>query len=384
MEADDPIKPIRSENDHSNALAEIERLFDARPGAPECDRLEVLSVLVADYERRFAPLPEPDPIELLTFAMKAQGRTQTDLARLLGSRSRASEVLNRKRGLTPEMAARLSKAWSLPLELLSAPYAPNGGSKRTASRAVIAVFAFLAFASMSAGGLFWSYSRDLPGVEALAAYAPKDATRYGPDGKLAEFRKYVPLSQIPPHVVNAFLAAEDKNYYAHHGFSVPGIVRAAARNMRGASSGRRLEGAATITQQLAKTLFLAGERPSLGRKVKEIILARRLETAFSKDRILELYLNEIYMGAAAWGVGAAAECYFGKKLAEVSVAEAAYLAALAKAPNAFRLDAADNLAPARDRRDWVLARMADDGLITAAAARFARTEPLKSASLQGP
>jgi penicillin-binding protein 1A len=177
-------------------------------------------------------------------------------------------------------------------------------------------------------------------------------------------------------VVLAFLAAEDQDYYGHHGYSIAGILRASIHNARNPRAAK-LEGGATISQQLAKNLFLAGQEPSLARKVKEIVLSRRIEAALSKDRILELYLNQIYFGGAAWGIAAASEQYFGKEPLELSIAEAAYLAALPKAPNNYRLDVADNLERAKERRDWVLARMADDGLITAAAAQVAQAEQLK-------
>jgi penicillin-binding protein 1A len=383
MSAADPMKPIRSAADHRAALEEIDRLFQAESGTAEADRLEVLAVLVADYERKLRSLPPPDPVELLTFAMQAQGRSQADLAGVLGSRSRASEVLNRRRRLSGEMAARLSREWSLPLELLSAPYAVSKDGKRGMARGGMAAAVVAVFLGLSVGGVYWSYARDLPSVEALAAYTPPNVARHGADGQLLEYRKYAPLSEIPPHVVKAFLAAEDENYYGHPGYSLSAILRAAAHGLqRVAVSGaggdaKSPEGAATITQQLAKNVFLAGQSPSLGRKVKEVILAHRIEGALSKDRILEIYLNQIYLGGAAWGIGAAAEQYFGKDLADLSVAEAAYLAALPKAPNAYRLDASENRDRAKIRRNWVLARMADDGLITAAAAQFAQGEPLQ-------
>jgi penicillin-binding protein 1A len=228
-------------------------------------------------------------------------------------------------------------------------------------------------------------------VEALASYTPPDMARHGEDGRLLEYRKFAPLSEIPPHVVKAFLAAEDENYYGHQGYSLSAMLRAAAHGVRrlivsgyaGGEAGKKPEGAATITQQLAKNVFLAGQPPSLGRKMKEVILARRIEGALGKDRILEIYLNQIYLGGSAWGIAAAAEQYFGKELADLSVAEAAYLAALPKAPNVYQLDASENRDRAKNRRDWVLARMADDGLITAAAARFAQGEPLQPGTRKG-
>lgn len=377
MSAGKPVKPVRTAEDHRAALEEISRLFGAAPGTPEADRLEVLVILAADYEHRHYRLADPDPVELLTFAMRAQGRTQADLAQVLGSRSRASEVLNRRRHLSADMVDKLATAWGLPAKLLSVPYAVSGGGlKRAAVRGAAVLTLILGLGASAAGGLLWTYGRNLPDTSAIASYTPPDIVRFAPDGKLAEVRKFTPLNAIPPHVVKAFLAAEDQDYYDHHGFSVTAILRASVHTASHSGTGRKPEGGATITQQLAKNLFLSGEPPSLARKVKEIVLARRIEAALTKDRILELYLNCIYFGGSAWGIRAGAEQYFGRPPSELTVAEAAYLAALPKAPNAYRLDVRDNIARAKERRDWVLARMADDGLITVTAARMAQSESL--------
>ncbi|WP_137390572.1 transglycosylase domain-containing protein [Rhodoligotrophos defluvii] len=373
---DKAVRPIRSEADYRAALAEIDELFAAEPGSTEADRLEVLCILVAEYERKTHPVAPPDPVEFLSFAMRAQGRTQADLAEVLGSRSRASEVLSRKRHLSADMIAKLSERWSLPRDLLSAPYAIATGARQAARRAFAAAVIVLAVATAGIGGVFWSYGRELPSMAEITHYTPPELARYDADGRLVEYRRFVPLSQIPPHVVKAFLAAEDQDYYAHAGYSLPAIMRAAMQNLAGVGSGRKPSGGSTITQQLAKNLVLTGEAPSLDRKIKELILASRLERALSKDRILELYLNQIYFGGHAFGIAAAAQQYFGKRPDELSIAEAAYLAALPKAPNHYRLDVADNRARAKERRDWVLRRMADDGLITVSAAHFAQAEPL--------
>jgi penicillin-binding protein 1A len=368
-----PLKPIRNQEQHRSALAEIDRLFGAPPGSDEADRLEVLCVLVADYERKVHSLPAPDPVEVLSLAMQMQGRSQADLAELLGSRSRASEVLNRRRHLSADMIGKLVDAWHLPREPLSVPYTVTGGIKRAAMRgaAVLGVAFFLMAAAV--GGVFWTYGRDVPSTAAIAEYTPPDLKRYGEDGRLVEYRNFVALASLPPHVVKAFVAAEDQDYFAHDGYSIRAILRAMVGNVT--SSGKP-SGASTITQQLAKNVLLAGQAPSLSRKVKEIILARRIEAALDKDRILELYLNQIYFGGHAYGIAAAAEQYFGRSPADLSVAEAAYLAALPRAPNHYRLDLPNNRERAKERRDWVLTRMADDGLITVSAAHYARAEPL--------
>jgi penicillin-binding protein 1A len=374
--ADGRLKPIRTPEEHRAALTEIDRLFGSAPGTPEGDRLEVLAILIADYERKNHPMTAPDPITFLSVAMDAQGRSQADLARLLGSRSRASEVLNRRRHLTAEMIARLVNEWKLPAAILSAPYAVTGGVRRAVMRGAAAVAVLAMVLTAGTGLTLWAYSRDLPSAADLASYTPADLAITDAGGQIVKLRRFAPLSAIPAHVVKAFLAAEDQDYYAHSGYSLAAMVRAAMQNLAQAGQGKKPAGAATITQQLAKNLYFADQPPSLARKAKEVVLAWRIEQALPKSRILELYLNEIYFGGKVWGIVAAAQHYFGKEPADLSVAEAAYLAALPKAPNQYRLDVAANIGRATERRNWVLARMADDGLITATAAEFARQEAL--------
>ena len=370
------VKPIKTDEAHRAALAEVDTLFGATPGTSEADRLEVLCILVADYERKMHPIAPPDPVEFLNLSMQAQGHTQADLARVLGSRSRASEVLGRRRHLSPDMIEKLSEAWDLPTATLSAPYRISGRIKRTAIRGVAALGVILALGIATVGGLFWSYGRNLPDTAALASYTPPNVERYSAAGKLVEYRRFVPLSEIPLHVMKAFVSAEDRDYYDHSGYSMPAIIRAALQNIVRIGTGRKLNGAATITQQLAKNILLAGQSPSIERKIKEIVLASRIEGALSKERILELYLNQVYFGGHAYGIAAAAQQYFGKAPSDLSMAEAAYLAALPKAPNNYRLDVPTNQSRAKKRRDWVLDRMADDGMITVSAAHLARAEPL--------
>jgi len=381
MTAPAAIKPIRTDAEHRAALAEIETLFDAAPGTEAADRLEVLTILVAAYEQKQHPIEAPDPVAVLDFAMRAQGRTQADLAALLGSRSRASEVLNRRRALTRDMIDKLATAWGVPADLLSAAYPVRAGmpgalKRGLAATAVVAVLGTAALAG-TIGGMVWAYGDSLPSTAELADYVPADMRRYDESGRLAAYRRFVPLSAIPAHVVGAFLAAEDQDFYAHDGYDVWAMVRAAGQNLM--HPGSKPAGASTITQQLAKNLLLPGKPPSFERKTQEVLLARRIEAALSKERILELYLNEIYFGGRAYGIAAAAEQYFHKRPADLTVAEAAYLAALPKAPNHYRIDVAENRDRAKTRRDWVLGRMADDGFITVSAATFARAEPLTSA-----
>ena len=229
-------------------------------------------------------------------------------------------------------------------------------------------------AGMVVGSIFWRYGQDLPDVATLASYRPPSVERTDEAGRVVERREFVPLEQIPAHVAKAFLAAEDQDFYAHEGYSVRAILRAMGQNV---TTRRDVpSGASTITQQVAKNVLLTGQARSIERKVKEIILARRIEDTLSKNRILELYLNQIYFGGSAFGVEVAAREYFGKSVRDLSIAEAAYLAALPKGPNDYRLDIADNRERARERRNRVLTRMAEDGFITVSAAQFARAEPL--------
>ena len=228
------------------------------------------------------------------------------------------------------------------------------------------------------------YARGLPDYGYLLDYQPPVVSRaYAGDGRLlAEFasekRIFVPVAAIPERVKQAFLSAEDQNFYAHEGVDITAIVRAMVGNLRarfGGGEGSGLQGGSTITQQVAKNFLLTNER-SLERKIREAILARRIEQAMGKDRILELYLNEIYLGRGAYGVAAAALEYFGKPMETLTVDEAAFLAALPKAP--ARYDPERRPTMARARRDWVLGRMVEDGYITADEAAAAQVRPLKT------
>lgn len=241
------------------------------------------------------------------------------------------------------------------------------------------VFLVAIAAAGGVGYMFWHYGRDLPDFRQLADYTPDVMTRiYAGDGRLVteyaiEKRVFVPYNAIPKVVVNAFISAEDQRFFEHPGVDVMGVLRAAVTNVKYVGSGRRPVGASTITQQVAKNFLLTNE-VSFARKVKEAILAMRIEQAFTKDHILELYLNEIYLGRGSYGVAAAAMNYFDKSLDELSIAEVAYLAALPKAPNNYNPARYPEAALAR--RNWVIGRMAEDGRITAADADRAAAEPL--------
>src|SRR5438093_3462661 len=232
----------------------------------------------------------------------------------------------------------------------------------------------------AAAGLLWHYSQSLPDYSQLQDYEPAVMTRvHAADGSLlAEYarerRLYIPVQAVPKLVINAFVAAEDKNFYEHGGIDFSGITRAAVLYIQQYGSGRRPQGASTITQQVAKNFLLTNE-VSFSRKIKEALLAMKIERAFSKERILELYLNEIYLGMGAYGVAAASLLYFDKSVHELSVAEAAYLAALPKAPNNYH--PFRQRERALERRNYVIDRMAEDHYISAQEADKAKKEPLK-------
>ncbi len=241
------------------------------------------------------------------------------------------------------------------------------------------VIVFLTVSAVAAY-ILWQFSQDLPDYEALANYEPKVMTRlHANDGRLiAEYareeRLYVPIETVPEGVVHAFVSAEDKNFFEHGGIDLPAIMRAAVTNIRNYMNNRRMVGASTITQQVAKNFLLSNER-SLERKVKEAMLAIRMERAFDKAKILELYLNEIYFGIGSYGIAAASLNYFAKELHELEIHEAAYLAALPKAPNNYH--PFRDTQRAIDRRNWVIDQMQENGYISAEQAEAAKSRGLE-------
>ncbi|VIO72575.1 Penicillin-binding protein 1A [Bradyrhizobium ivorense] len=228
-------------------------------------------------------------------------------------------------------------------------------------------------------GAFWHFSKDLPDYSQLQNYEPPVMTRiHAADGALLgeyakERRLYLPIQAVPKLVINAFLAAEDKNFYEHGGVDYTGMARAGVAYIQNFGSNRRPQGASTITQQVAKNFLLTNE-VSFTRKIKEALVAMRIEKAYSKDKILELYLNEIYLGLGAYGIAAASLVYFDKSVNELSVSEAAYLAALPKMPAS--LHPVRNRARAIERRNYVIDRLQENGWITQGDAEKARKEPL--------
>jgi penicillin-binding protein 1A len=235
--------------------------------------------------------------------------------------------------------------------------------------------------SAGAGYVLWNASKDLPDYESLASYEPPVMTRiHAHDGSLiAEYarerRIFVPINTIPKRIIAAFLSAEDSRFYEHGGLDMQGIARAVFKLVENKIQGgdRRTEGASTITQQVAKNFLLTSDR-TIDRKIKEAILAIRIERAYSKDKILELYLNEIYLGIGAYGVAAAGLAYFNKELKDLTVEEAAYLAALPKAPNNYHPFRQKQRAT--ERRNWIIGQMAENGYITDEEAKEAKATDL--------
>ena len=230
-----------------------------------------------------------------------------------------------------------------------------------------------------AAGLFWHFSKDLPDYSQLQDYEPPVMTRvHATDGALVaeyarERRLYLPIQAIPKLVLHAFIAAEDKSFYDHGGLDFSGIARAGLLLVQNYGSGKRPQGASTITQQVAKNFLLTNEA-SFERKIKEALLALKIERTYSKDKILELYLNEIFLGFSSYGVAAASLLYFDKSVHELTPAEAAYLAALPKGPN--------NYHPFRqreraiERRNYVLDRMVEDNYLKREEGEKSKKEPL--------
>ena len=220
---------------------------------------------------------------------------------------------------------------------------------------------------VSVVGVLWTYSNDLPDYKFLTNYKPPVSSKvYSGNGDLvADFSKekrvFVPFNSIPKKVVNAFLSAEDKNFFSHPGVDAKGVLRAVINNVSNILSSKRLEGASTITQQVAKNFLLTNE-VSLNRKIKEAILAFRIERALSKERILELYLNQIYLGSGAYGVAAASLEYFDKSIRDLNYSEAALLAALPKAPSKY--NPYKNPKIAKFRRNLVLKNLLENNYLT--------------------
>ena len=222
------------------------------------------------------------------------------------------------------------------------------------------------FASVSIVAILWAFSNNLPDYKFLNNFKPSVSSKvYSGDGELVsdfstEKRIFVPYKAIPKKVINSFLSAEDKNFFSHPGVDAKGVLRAIINNISNVIASKRLEGASTITQQVAKNFLLTNE-VSFNRKLKEAILAFRIERALSKERILELYLNQIYLGEGAYGVASASLEYFDKPISDLSYEEAALLAALPKAPS--RYNPYKDIELAKFRRDLVINNLFENNYI---------------------
>ena len=214
--------------------------------------------------------------------------------------------------------------------------------------------------------ILWKYSPELPSYSKILKYKPELSSRlYSSDGVLLksyhrEERIFIPIERIPKQLINAFLSSEDKNFYSHFGIDYIAIIRAAISNILATFNNQKLIGASTITQQVVKNLLLSNE-VSFDRKIKEILLSIRVEKILSKNQILELYLNDIYLGFRSYGIAAASLNYFNKSINELDLGEIAFLASLPKAPNNYNPQ--KNYAKAFERRNWVIDRMYDNGFI---------------------
>ncbi|MDR2098708.1 MAG: penicillin-binding protein 1A [Rickettsiales bacterium] len=247
--------------------------------------------------------------------------------------------------------------------------------------ALMSLFFFSLFCLFSLFFVFMRYGVNLPDYNQLADYKPPITSRfYAGDGSLlteyaTEQRIFVPLREIPPNLVNAFISAEDKNFWSHSGIDIVGIIRAIITNIHNKLTGsRRIVGGSTITQQVAKNFFLTAEQ-SFTRKIKEIILALKMERAFSKRHILTLYMNQIFLGYRSYGVAAASLNYFNKSLEELTLAESAFLAAVPKGPSNY--NPVTNKDRAIMRRNWVIDRMREDGYISGEEAERAKAEDIE-------
>ncbi len=230
---------------------------------------------------------------------------------------------------------------------------------------LLALVLLAILAGVTGGAVFFAFVlRDLPEIYTLQDYRPKLITRVlgATDREIATFsrerRIVVPIEEIPDHVVHAFIAAEDSSFYEHEGLDYAGILRAAITNLR---AGKVRQGGSTITQQVAKTFLLSSDRNYV-RKLKDMVLAMRIERAFNKNEILFLYLNQIYLGSGAYGVESAAQTYFDKSARELTLAESALIAGLVPAPSKYT--PRNSLENAFKRQRFVLRRMTEDGFIS--------------------
>ena len=251
--------------------------------------------------------------------------------------------------------------------------------KKIINISIIISFCTITLIGIGVLSIFWKYSASIPDYSTLKDYDPSVTTRvFSSDGKLLdefaiEERLFVPINQIPNDLINAFISAEDKNFFKHKGVDFFSIIKASITNLKNFNSNRRLVGASTITQQVAKNFFLTNE-VSFERKIKEAILSFRIERYLTKEKILELYFNEIYLGYGSYGVASASLNYFNKSLKELSIAENAFLAALPKAPNNYH--PIKKKKQAIKRRNWVIDEMYQNKFLTYELAELYKNQEL--------
>jgi len=245
---------------------------------------------------------------------------------------------------------------------------------------ILAVFLVAFFvASTTILTILWKFSPELPGYDKITNYQPNLSSRlYSSDGLLLksfhkEERLYIPIERIPKQIIQAFISAEDKNFFNHSGVDFYAIIRASFTNLINSFNNRKLIGASTITQQVVKNLLLSNE-VSYERKIKEILLALRIENILTKEQILELYLNDIYLGKRSYGIASAGLNYFNKSLSELNLDEIAFLASLPKAPNNYNPN--ENYDAAFERRNWVIDRMYSNKFIEEKDLKY-KTLPIK-------
>ena len=248
------------------------------------------------------------------------------------------------------------------------------------SNFLVLAISFILLSGILIISVLWKYSNELPDYKFLLNYKPPVSSKvYSGNGELVsdfskEKRIFVPINSIPKNVINAFLSAEDKNFFSHPGVDAKGVVRAVINNISNIIYSKRLEGASTITQQVAKNFLLTNEI-SFNRKIKEAILAFRIERALSKERILELYLNQIYLGQGTYGIAAASLEYFDKSIKELNYSEAALLAALPKAPS--RYNPYRDIEVAKFRRNLVLKNLFENNYLTSEWYKKLKNEKIK-------
>ena len=269
------------------------------------------------------------------------------------------------------------------MRLRNKPQKRNGGNRGFLRGVLVALLLITLFCAGTLAGIVAAYSRNLPDISRMADYQPASSTRiFARDGTqigsvYKENRVWVPLAKIPPDVRNAVIANEDHNFYYHHGVDFGGIMRAGIADL----THQQFQGASTITQQLARKLFLNDE-VSISRKIQEALLAMEIERYYTKDEILERYLNMVYLGSGAYGVDAAAHTYFGRSVDKLTLGQAAMLAGVIAAPSDY--SPYENLSLARDRQQHVLDRMVESGFITQAQADEAKTAPLELSGYRPP